>query len=219
MQMPLWILKLVVIVGLFSLTVYGIRFYHRQAAGALGGPISKPKVFWLCCALFFWFIFSPIVAMDDRMPMIVRAPMSVLAISMWIRGMVEIYMLYVTKTWRPPLGIAHNVLTAMSILLACLWSYRLNESFYFVGQDSILINFNLYTLAPYLPLWALMTLAIECYHAWSFFKVVGPRTMGVNSIWFADEHDSRFATINFHTRIGNMIIGVPLSIFLILWLM
>ena len=39
--------------GVGFLALFGVRFYHRQNAGAFGGRISKAKAFWLPFAIFF----------------------------------------------------------------------------------------------------------------------------------------------------------------------
>jgi hypothetical protein len=114
--------KVALVVAAAALTSFGVRFYRKQKAGALGGAISKPKAFWLPFAIYLWFVVAGVMGFDPALPASVRAPFAALAVSMWIRGAIEMLMLYGTKNWKPPYGIAHDLFTiGVMLVVTGLW--------------------------------------------------------------------------------------------------
>jgi hypothetical protein len=208
MDSPHVIGKLALLLGALGLSTFGVRFYRRQRAGALGGAISAPKAFWLPFAIYLWFVAAGVLGFDPALPSSVRAPFAALAVSMWCRGVVEMVMLYGTKNWRPPYGIAHDVFCiALVLVVPVVWTPSLAEGPPRLVGGAILM-------------WAVMlvSLVTEIVHARTFFAVIGPKTMGAEGIWFADDEDPRFVAINRRTRIGNVALGVPTAAWLTLWL-
>jgi hypothetical protein len=208
MEGPHLLGKVALVVAAAGLTAFGIRFYRKQKAGALGGAISRPKAFWLPFAIYLWFVVAGVMGLDPALPWSVRAPFLALAVSMWIRGAIEMVMLYGTKNWKPPYGIAHDVFTiGVMVIVTGLWPPA-------VGQGVSL------RVGVALVMWVVMvaSLVLEIVHARTFFLVVGPRTMGAAGIWFADDEDPRFLAINRRTRLGNIALGVPTALWVLLWL-
>lgn len=183
----------------------GLAFLHRQnRRGGLGGRISRPKILWLLYAVYFWFVVCPVLALDPAVPPPMRLILGAFAAGMWLRGVAEMVMLYVTKNWRPPYGVAHDVFSMVVVVIGLL-HYRDQWG----------------KLQGTLPLWTftlilvlLASLAIETYYAAAFFRAVEGRTTGEDGIWFADEDDARFRRINRITTAFN----VPLYAFLLAYL-
>lgn len=200
--------KLTLVVMAVLLAIFGVRFKGRQKPGAIGGPISGAKAFWLSFAMYFWFVVCAVLAIDDALPASLRAVYGAVALSMWIRGAAEMLMLYVTHNWRPPYGIGHDVFTIVLALVvaavtiapagSAAWSPLAH------GAGVIVVVL-------------IASLVLEIVHAWTFFLVVGRRTMGDAGIWFADDEDPRFAAINHRTKIGNVLLGVPVCGYVVWW--
>jgi hypothetical protein len=179
-----------------------VRFHRKQnAQGARGGRISGPKVAWLFYAVFLWFFVCPLVALDAHVHPALRTVLGLFAAFMWLRGLAELYMLYVSKNWRPPYGVGHDVLCILLVLL----SLALQRE-HLRGP-----------LAP-VDVWALalvglvlVTLGVEVAYATLFFQAVEGATTGEEGIWFADEEQARFRRINRLTFACNVPLYVALG--------
>src|SRR4051794_21154702 len=122
MLSPLTRAVLLVLLGVVILL--GGLFQRRQnQKGTRGGRISPPKVAWLFYAVYFWFIVCPAVAMDPAVAPAARWVFGLFGASMWIRGAAEMYLLYVTRSWRPPYGIGHDVLCILLVLGGLGWHH------------------------------------------------------------------------------------------------
>ena len=100
-------------------------------------------------------------------------------------------MLYVTRNWRPPIGIAHDVLclvTTLSLMVALP-----------LPLDSA---WGLW--APALLFMLLFSLVVEVLYAALFFTAVEGKTTGDKGIWFASEDEARFKRINRITTAFNV---------------
>ncbi len=200
--------KLALVVAAAALTAFGVRFHRKQKAGALGGAISKPKAFWLPFAIYLWFVVASVMGFDPALPSSLRAPFAALAVSMWARGVIEMLMLYGSKNWKPPYGIAHDLFTiGVMLVVTGLWPPSIGAA-----PSGLVVGA--------LVMWVVMvaSLVLEIVHARSFFAVVGPRTMGNAGVWFADDDDPRFVVINRRTRLGNIALAVPTAAWVLLWL-
>lgn len=185
MLSPLTRILLLALLGVIALL--GWRFQRKQnRQGAKGGRISPPKVAWLFYAIYLWFIVCPLVAMDPALPSEARWALGLFGASMWVRGAAEMYMLYVSKNWRPPYGIGHDVLCIALVLGALAWHRA-----HWLGP---LTSVDLWALA--LVGLVLVSLVIEVAYAALFFHAVEGATTGEDGIWFADEEQARFRRIN-----------------------
>lgn len=167
--------------------VMGLRFRAKQNAGhgAKGGKISNPKVLWLFFAIWFWFIECAVLFFEPALPWPYRVIVGMHALSMWLRGAVELVMLHVTKNWRPPIGIAHDALCIALILGTAVFA---GSSLAELGAWG--------WWAPALVVMLLVSLAVELLYAALFFRAVEGKTTGDDGIWFADPESERFRRIN-----------------------
>ncbi len=191
-------------VAALLLARFGVGFYRRQNSGALGGKISRAKAYWLPFALWFWFVLCPVVAASPGVAPVWRLALGGFGAFMWLRGAVELVMLYVTKNWRPPLGIGHDILC-----IALLVGVPVVHHDMLVNLDAL----NLWVGA--LLVLAIASLCVEIHHAWSFYVAVRGMTTGDDGVWFADELDARFARINRTTLRFNVVFTIALVAFVV----
>ncbi|WP_257451502.1 hypothetical protein [Archangium lipolyticum] len=178
----------VLILALLCLSaLLGFLFWRRQnARRSLGGRISPPKLAWLLYAIFLWFLLCPLVALDSAVHPELRRVLGAFGACMWVRGLAELYMLYVSHNWKPPYGIGHDVLSILLLLAGLSW-YQVHRT----GTPSPLDSWTLSLLAL-----VLVSLFIEVLYATLFFQAVQGHTTGEDGIWFADEEQARFRRIN-----------------------
>jgi hypothetical protein len=196
----------VLLVGALALARFGMRFHRQQNSGALGGKISRAKAYWLPFAIFFWFLVCPLVALSPDIAPPLRLAFGAFGVFMWLRGAAEMVMLYVTKTWRPPMGISHDVLCIVLVVGVLAWHRAALASF--TGLDAWVL-----ALAGVL----LVSLLVEIHHAYSFFVAVQGMTTGEHGVWFADDVDERFRQINRNTLVWNVILTACVAAFLARW--
>ena len=179
--------RAVLLVLLSVLLFLGLLFQRRQNRhGTRGGRISAPKVAWLFYALYFWFIVCPAVALDAAVAPEARLVLGLFGASMWVRGLAELYLLYVSKRWRPPYGIGHDVFCILLVLGALGWHHA-HWSGPLTATDG-------WALA--LIMLVLVSLVVEIAYAALFFHAVAGETTGEEGLWFADEQQARFRRIN-----------------------
>ncbi|MBX3249983.1 MAG: hypothetical protein KF901_22590 [Myxococcales bacterium] len=190
------LLALVLLVGGVGFAFY--RHQNRARAGALGGRISRAKAAWLTFAVLFWLGVCPLLALEPSLPTRWRVVLGVFAAQFWLRGLVELYLLYVTKSWRPPYGIAHDLFSlALVLALVALPGGFPLEPAHLVGLAAS-------TLVA-------LSLVAETYYAWVFFQLVEGKTTGDEGVWFADQEDPRFVRVNRLTAALNVPLYVGLG--------
>jgi hypothetical protein len=113
---------------------------------------------------------------------------------MWVRGLAEMYMLYVSKSWRPPYGIGHDVLCILLVLGGLAWNHA-----HWTGPLSAVGTWALALVGL-----VLVSLVIEIAYAVLFFRAVEGATTGEEGVWFADEEQARFRRINRLTFVLNL---------------
>lgn len=180
------ITRVALLVALAGLIALALRFYRRQKRGALGGGISAPKMAWLGLAVYLWFLACPLVALDDHVTPQLRWVLGAFALSMWIRGIAELYMLYVSKNWRPPYGVAHDVLCLAIVAGGLLL---------FPGARPFGTSFEAVWQTGFVAL-IFFSLCVETVYALLFFDAVKGKTTGEEGVWFAAEDEARFRRIN-----------------------
>lgn len=210
---PSLLAKLLMVVAVAPLALFGARFYAKQHKGALGGRISRVKAYWLPFAIWFWFVVCPVVGFDAAVHEGARRALLAFGVFMWLRGAVEMVMLYVTKNWRPPIGITHDALCALLVLGLAVRGVDQMAAVDFVGVRE-------------LDVWAyglcavvLASLAVEMHHAQSFFVASRGRTTGEDGIWFADDEAEHFRQINRTTLIWNVILTIAVGAFVVRYLL
>ena len=182
----------------------GAFFWAQNWKGKRGGKISLAKLLWLLYAITLWFVLAPAMALDATVPQGFRILLGGFGVLMWTRGVVELFMLYVTKNWRPPIGMAHNLLCILFLSIGL--GFSLHDGSTFMWSSHLwLVGFVLLLV---------VSLIIETTYAFLFHCAVDGQTTGEDGVWFASMEDSRFDRINRLTTALN----VPLYGFLLLFL-
>jgi hypothetical protein len=178
-------------------------FIRQNKGQRLGGPISNCKGLWLYWTISVWFFLIPIALTHGDWPAAAWWAWGGLSVSMWVRGIAEIYMLFVTKNWTPKIGITHDLVTLAWVIGASLWQW---ESLHYAAWW-----IQLFTLA------LAISLAIETWYAWAFLQLVRERTKGKEGIWYATKEDPKFRLILNVTTTFNTILYMLTALFVWRW--
>lgn len=182
--------RVALVLALAGLSLLALRFYRRQNAGLAmkvkGGGISPPKMAWLFFTVYLWFLLCPLAALDPGLSTGTRWVIGAFSVCMWLRGLAELHMLYVTHSWRPPYGVAHDLLCIALVTGGLLWVPDAWPGFTDARASwgSALLSLLLFSLL------------VETVYATLFFRAVKGRTMGEDGVWFADGNEARFRRIN-----------------------
>jgi len=102
--------RLTLLYLLAALMLGALAFRHGQnVAGRIGGPISWPKLLWLTYALAGWFLVAFFFWRSDQIAPARRRAYGAHLLSFTVRGLVELWLIYVAVAWIPPYGIAHDL--------------------------------------------------------------------------------------------------------------
>jgi len=102
--------RLTLLLALAALAVAALVFRHGQnVTGRIGGPISWPKLLWLTYALAAWFVVAFFFWRSDRIDPARRRAYGLHLLSFTVRGLAELWLIYVAVAWIPPYGIAHDL--------------------------------------------------------------------------------------------------------------
>lgn len=147
----------------------------------MGGLISSAKALWLYWTVSVWFFILPLLLYFWHWPPGVKLPILFLTSSMWIRGILEVYMLFVSKNWIPPFGITHNLFTFVGMIILLLLNF---ESLRAASFSSILFMLTM-----------MISLLVETHYAKAFFTIVKNRTKGDEGVWYADSENPVFKKV------------------------
>ncbi|MBM3459199.1 MAG: hypothetical protein FJX77_11780 [Armatimonadetes bacterium] len=177
------------------LLVGSVHFYlGQQRGGAIGGPLSLPKLLWLDYALTAWFLAPIYFGWSRRFSPGLRRIYRLHLLSFSVRGALELWLLYGPHAWIPPYGIAHD----LGQILLLTWLDRATVRAP-AGADTTA------EAAGRRFLWSIrLGLVAEVLFAGLFYQAMGGRT---DAVWFADD-TARFRFIN----------GVTLAIAATAWL-
>lgn len=187
------------IIGTILSILTGGFIYWRQNIGErLGGPIAPSKGFWLYWTIYVWFFLLPYTLLSDEWQDAFLWGWGFLTLSMWVRGIAEIYMLFVTKNWTPKIGITHDLFTLAGLLA------------------SYLLYFQSFSTAAWwvqgFALGLAISLCAETYYALAFLKLIREKTKGDKAIWYASKEDPQFLKIlRVTTALNWLLYGLTLN--------
>ena len=170
-------LRVVALWCVASITVAALAFHFLQNRMALtGGGIAWPKTAWLGFTILFWFVLPALLTSDARLTAAWRLPFAVLLVLMGLRGVIELWMLYVSHNWSPFYGIAHDI-----TCLVALWWFTLRaaasaRSLWQPGLQRTAFVHALATGLLFIP---------EIYFAW--YMQANFRTQGADPLYFVPD--------------------------------
>ena len=200
-------LRLVALLAVAAIAIAAVAFHILQNQLALtGGGIAWPKSAWLGCTILFWFVLPALLVSDARLTAAWRAPFIALLALMCLRGVVELWMLYVSHNWSPFYGIGHDL-----VCLALLWGLALRAAAGTVAltQPGLPRTVFVHALATgllFIP---------EMYFAW--YMQANFRTQGVDPLYFVPD-DAAHARVLALTTAADAAAVLYLPTFLYAWL-
>lgn len=163
-------------------------FYRKKQNGLnpwTGGPISWPKAFWLAYTIDTWFLLPFLFLFHPELSHELKYIIIFHLLSWWIRGILELVMIYKWFNWTPRYGILHDSFHWLGILsLLILFRYQLFGSLF--GSINFITLLYLFML--------LITTIAEIYFAYSFMKLRTEQELKSN-IYFASD-DPKWIYIN-----------------------
>src|SRR4051812_35370059 len=98
--------------------LFALRFHARQNSnkGWTGGPISWPKAFWLAFTINQWFFVPIFFLLHPDLPQGLKVVYGFHLLSWWIRGPLELVMIYRWLNWTPYYGISHDLFHITGVL-------------------------------------------------------------------------------------------------------
>jgi hypothetical protein len=170
-----------------------------------GGSVAAAKSVWLGCAVLYWFVLPALLVADARLGTVWRRPFACLLALMILRGLIELWMLYVSHNWSPFYGIAHDV-----VCLVALWWLALRAAGSVVprqaGLPRVAFVHALATGLLFVP---------EIYFAW--YMQANFSTKGDQPVYFVPD-DPAHAHVLTLTAIANAAALLYLPGFLYAWL-
>jgi hypothetical protein len=176
-------------------------FFHTKQNSRdawTGGPISWPKSLWLSYTITTWF-FCPILFLTA--PQLSPALLLVFAfhlLSWWIRGPLELVMIYRWLNWSPRYGISHDLfhIAVTSFLLARSLAPPLAETASESGFTQVSMQLGqsapLEMIATAFAIMIILTTAAEICFAFLFLKIRTAQEQSENVYFASDDPKWRF---------------------------
>ncbi len=158
-----------------------VFFFLQNSRNEVGGKISAVKSIWLFFVIYYWFLlpfFFFFINFDNYQTYILI--ISLHLVSMWIRGIIELVMIYKFYNWSPLYGITHTFVHFLGILLYVAVN--------FLSLSKWPIEYSLYLFI------LLVTLICEVCFAKSFWGIRGD-SVNTKKIYFASD-DPKWTKIN-----------------------
>lgn len=191
-------------VGLLAVCAAAFYFVQNRF-GPVGGAIAPAKLGWLAFAILFWLVLPAFIASDRRVPVAVRRVFAILFVLMALRSIVELWMLYVTLTWSPWYGIAHDVACLAALVVGAVRAGALGG---FRSRFDRLLGAHLaVTATMFLP---------EIWFA--YYMTVHFGTTGEGAVYFVPADDPRHRMVLRATAAAVAGLAVYAPVFLWRWL-
>ena len=174
-----------------------VLYYRQNFAGQVGGHISLEKALWLNYAITAWFVLPAFLVRHPAVDRPLRLILGSFLLSMIARGLVELWLIYVSFGWSPVYGIAHDL-----FCIALIGALRRGRRRWLAGADAFNTAVRRFSASLQLALVA------EIVFAALFYR------MGVHrdAVYFAPP-TAAFAHINLLTRWVDMAVYTDLALF------
>ena len=168
-------LRIAFAIAVAGLSFSALGFYLLQNSGALpGGKIAPVKMARLAFAILFWYVLPALLLLDARLPRLARYACAVLLVNMLSRAVAELFMMYVTNSWHPWMGISHNIFSFVLMLLVA-WPVL-------VAGDIVYASYLLIAIIMFVPetlfAWYMLTAATPA-GVTTFFVPGDPAHQGI----------------------------------------
>jgi hypothetical protein len=112
------ILKILIIV--WPLLVSSLAFFYKKKQNGpnpmTGGPISIPKSFWLAYTISTWFFLPILFITNSELIIPLKIILGFHLSSWWLRGPIELFMIYKYFNWTPKYGISHDLFHLLGLI-------------------------------------------------------------------------------------------------------
>lgn len=187
--------KIILFVTLCMQVFFSFWYYNAQnKTQQIGGPIARPKIFWLGFTSYNYFALSLLLWWGLSLSPSWNTLMLIFIGCIYFRAVVQSLFMFVFHIWIPPMGIAYNIFCL--IVIGVYIGLKFNVLFPLVQGDEV--------AALYMGL-ICASLITDSVYAYKFFKLVGEKTKGKEAIWYASEEDPIFKKIVRLTRNMNII--------------
>ena len=189
------ILKLLFIVTVFIYLIACIWYYnHQNKQSKIGGPIAKPKIFWLGFASYNYFILSLILFWGIRATDAWVFLLQSFVVLVFLRAVIQSLLMFVFHRWIPPMGIIYNFVCLTFLIV-----------YYLINRNSLTLKSKEDILLGVFLLEVACILLVDSIYAFKFYKIVGEKTKGKDAIWYASEEDPSFKKVIQLTRYLNIL--------------
>lgn len=132
-----FVLNSFIVIWPLLIGILSVLFYRKQNSKQAwtGGSISWPKAIWLFYTVLTWFIYPLLFVFHPDVSSFYVGPLVIHLISWWIRGPLELIMIYKWLNWKPLYGISHDLfhLLLMIVAVGYFQSFDLRAT----GMDAI----------------------------------------------------------------------------------
>ena len=118
------ITKILIILWPVFVSIIALLYKKKQNGPdpMTGGPISTPKAFWLAYTVTTWFFFPLLLILHPEVNPELKYIILFHLISWWLRGPIELVMIYKWFNWTPRYGITHDFFHLIVLIL--LYFYK-----------------------------------------------------------------------------------------------
>jgi hypothetical protein len=190
------------VASLAVLVVATVAFYWAQNRfRPVGGEISVPKLLWLSYAIALWVVVPALLTADGRISGRLRQAFAALVVFVLVRGVAELWMLYVSLNWSPWYGIAHDCACMTLLAALALRAERPRSPIDRIASVHLAV-----TAAAFVP---------EMYFAW--YMQAHFTTSGEHAIYFVPD-DPRYSEVLRVTTVVVVSLSLYFPFFLFRWL-
>jgi hypothetical protein len=190
--------KIILVITLCLQIVFSIWYYNTQnKTQQIGGPIARPKIFWLGFTSYNYFVLSLLLWWGLKLSPSWNNLLLIFIGCIYFRAVIQSLFMFVLHIWIPPMGIFYNIFCFL--LIAIYTGFNSELLFNFAQNDSVAAGYMILICA---------SLITDSVYAYKFFKLVGEKTKGKEAIWYASEEDPIFKKIVQLTRNLNIVFTV-----------
>lgn len=185
-----------IIIWPLVVTLLAIWFNKKQNGKDpwTGGPISWPKCFWLIYTTTTWFLLPFVFLLHPEFPPALQSFFLFHLISWWLRGPLELVMIYKWFNWTPKYGITHDVFHVIGCSFFLFKAQPVLETDLAARTEGLTSGFSFYWLSLVFAAVIILTTIAEIAFAALFFRVRSHEELE-NNIYFASD-DPKWIFIN-----------------------